>query len=264
MGPIPFFMNCGCHTMLPLLMPLPPICPICPIGLPLPIFPIPLPMPPIMFIMGAHTPSAHHPRKRPDPICGHFLMENLVSKAGNNPSPALEINCAFLSVPKSKPWCPHLHNAKYTSEMFQGHFCEGRWHVYSNSQKGDEKLETCKTMEETSSIPSWKHFSIFLGGLLYIISVYFTWYICLYRAKPQKKQFPYLPNFDFLRAIHIRSIKSIQKLHPPKGCLFGGLLHVSYCLSAEKSPAMDNWICLNQPKSSINPQLWIMDDNWIE
>jgi hypothetical protein len=30
-------------------------------------------------------------------------MENLVSKAGNNPSPALEINCAFLSVPKSKP-----------------------------------------------------------------------------------------------------------------------------------------------------------------
>ena len=225
MGPIPFFMNCGCHTMLPLLMPLPPpICPICPIGLPLPIFPIPLPMPPIMFIMGPIPQAPIILGSGQTRFVANFLWKILFQRQATIHLQLLKSTVLFY---------------RFQSQNHDAHIFTMPSTLPKCSKDTSVKVDDMSIATPKKVTKSWKPVKIwrkhhlyhpgntflFFWGVLYITSVYFTWYILLYRAKPPKNQFPYLPNFEFLRAIHIRSIKNIQKLHPPNGCLFGGLLH---------------------------------------
>ena len=82
---------------------------------------------------------------------------------------------------------------------------------------------------------------LFFWGVLYITSVYFTWYILLYRAKPQKNQFPYLPNFEFCGLSIFEASKTFKNYIPQMAASSAVYyMDVSNCLSADKSPAMDN------------------------
>ena len=98
---------------------------------------------------------------------------------------------------------------------------------------------------------------LFFGGVLYIMSVYFTWYIFLYRAKPPKKTSPLLAQFRIFAGYPYSKHQKHSKTTSPKGLplrRFTTWMFQTAYLPIDSSPAMDVMnMSTNQPKSSINP-----------